>query len=152
MKDAAAAQKALETMREELKQAQQEAEEAAEMLKMKETAWEEEKARLIAERGTAAYVHTHTNIRTTCTLNEHARLVCVTRSPPLTASLPQTRCRRRRRRRRDWRSRRCASGCARCDDVTVGGARGRREGARRGRLSRRRSGDRHRRARRDGGA
>lgn len=63
MKDAAAAQKALETMREELKQAQQEAEEAAELLKMKETAWEEEKARLIAEHGTAAYVHRTTDKR-----------------------------------------------------------------------------------------
>lgn len=53
--DAAVAQKALETLREELKQAQQEAEEAVELLKVKELAWEEEKARLVAEKGSAAY-------------------------------------------------------------------------------------------------
>lgn len=45
-KEAAAAQAALDAMREELQQAEREAEEAAEMLKMKEIAWEEERKRL----------------------------------------------------------------------------------------------------------
>lgn len=49
-REAASAQAALTAMREELAHAEQEATEAAQMLKMKEVAWEEEKKRLIEER------------------------------------------------------------------------------------------------------
>lgn len=55
-KEAASAQAALEAMRAELQQAEHEAEEATQMLKMKEIAWEEERKRLMEEKPSGAYV------------------------------------------------------------------------------------------------